>query len=147
MLSFSYDLDEAHDLVQETWVRAYAKRATYAGTGTLLGWLYAVCRNVCRAAVSSGSQRQRLATEAGGWEVTELQGPDRAAERGCLRDSIHQALAELPERERDIVILRLLEGRSTRETAEVLGCAEGTVKAALHHAIKKLERSMEVWQR
>ena len=52
---------------------------------------------------------------------------------------------ELPERERDIVVLRMLYQRSIRETAEALGCAEGTVKAALHHALKKLQNSMEVW--
>jgi RNA polymerase sigma factor (sigma-70 family) len=54
---------------------------------------------------------------------------------------------ELPDRERDVVILRMLEGRSTREAAEALGCAEGTVKATLSHALKKLHSSMEIWVR
>ncbi len=52
---------------------------------------------------------------------------------------------DLPERERDVVVLRMLYERSTRETAEVLGCAEGTVKSTLPHALKKLQVSMEVW--
>ncbi|MFQ5890586.1 MAG: RNA polymerase sigma factor, partial [Gemmatimonadota bacterium] len=45
--SFAADVEEAHDLVQETWRRAFEKRRTYRGSGTLSGWLYAVCRSVC----------------------------------------------------------------------------------------------------
>ena len=52
---------------------------------------------------------------------------------------------DLSESERDVVVLRMLEQRSTRETADALRCAEGTVKATLHHALKKLQHSMEVW--
>ncbi len=58
---------------------------------------------------------------------------------------VRTALMDLSERERDVVVLRMLEQRSTHETADALRCAEGTVKATLHHALKKLQHSMEVW--
>ena len=73
------------------------------------------------------------------------QDPHLDAEHSALHESINRALMELPERERDVVVLRMLYQRSTREAAEALGCAEGTVKAALHHALKKLQNSMEAW--
>ena len=66
-------------------------------------------------------------------------------ERSALRESINRALMEIPERERDVVVLRMLHERSTQETAAAFGCAEGTVKSTLHHALKKLQVSMEVW--
>ncbi len=73
--------------------------------------------------------------------------PGDEAERAELRASIKWALLELPARQRDVVILRLLQGLSTREVAERLRIAEGTVKATLNHGLKKLRNSMEVWTR
>jgi RNA polymerase sigma-70 factor (ECF subfamily) len=45
----------------------------------------------------------------------------------------------LPERQREVLLLRLIEGMSTAETARLLQCAEGTVKATLHHATRRLQ--------
>jgi RNA polymerase sigma-70 factor (ECF subfamily) len=144
---FATDLDEAHDLLQEAWQRAYEKRSAYTGTGTLIGWLYAVCRNVCLSAVEKRRSREQLMPNAHDLALSPPPHPDDIAEDAELGQSINRAIMELPERERDVVVLRLVEQRSTRETAEMLGCAEGTVKAALHHAVKKLQTSMEVWVR
>ncbi len=145
--SFSRDLDEAHDLLQETWQRAYVKRKSFRGDGSLFAWLYAVCRNVCLADLGRRRARGRLSEEFDPLEATAPSNPAMTAERGQLSRFVHRAVMDLPERERAVVILRLLEGLTTRETAAALGCAEGTVKAALHHALKKLEATMEAWVR
>lgn len=144
---FSRDLDEAHDLLQETWQRAYAKRKSYRGEGSIFAWLYSVCRNVCLAETGKRSVRDGLSDDLDRLEVPGSSHPGEAAERAQLNRFVHRAVSELPKRERAVVILRLLEGYTTRETADALGCAEGTVKAALHHALKKLETLMEVWVR
>ena len=47
-------------------------------------------------------------------------------------------IEQLPDRQRDAIVYRLIEGRSTKETAELMGCAEGTVKALLHHAVQRV---------
>ncbi len=142
---FAADLDDAHDLLQEMWHRAYEKRQSFVGSGTLLGWLYAVSRTVCLTVVERRVSRDRLGGAAAQTAAMIQQDPHLVAEHSALRESINRAVMELPERERDIVVLRMLYQRSTRETAEALGCAEGTVKAALHHALKKLQNSMEAW--
>lgn len=144
---FAGDLDEAHDLLQETWRRVFEKRATYLGQGTLAGWFYVVCRNVCLAAAQKSKSRGGVALDPEVLSGATPADPARDAEQARLRLSIGEALMALPARERDVVILRMLEQRSTRETAEALGCAEGTVKATLHHAMKKLRDSMKVWVR
>ncbi len=142
---FAADADEAHDLVQRTWHRAYQRRRAYSGSGTLLGWLYAVCRNECLGEARSRETRERWEQRAAAARATT--DPHQELERIELHRSIWRALMELPARERDVVILRMLEQHSTRETARLLGCAEGTVKAALHHALQKLKGPMEVWVR
>lgn len=141
-LSYARDADDAHDLVQETWSRAYAKRVSYSGAGTILGWLYAICRNVCR---SRARRAHHAIASADAVAVTLT--PDVETERAELRRRLHDAIGQLPDRERDVVVLRMVEGRSTREAAAIMGCAEGTIKAALHHAVKKLQAAMEVWTR
>ena len=140
-------MDEAHDLVQDTWRRAYQTRASFTGAGTLIGWLLAVSRSVCRSALEKRRSREGLPVEGGVLMGRPSPTPDQATEQAEIRRSVAAALMELPPRQRDVVILRMLEQRSTREAAQILKCAEGTVKAALHHALKKLESHLEVWTR
>ena len=64
--------------------------------------------------------------------------PPGLLERLSLREALMDAVLELSERQREVVLLRLVEGRSTAEAAELLECAEGTVKATLHQATLKL---------
>lgn len=142
---FASDVDDAHDLLQDMWHRAYDKRHSFSGSGTLLGWLYAISRSMGLAAGKKQTLRDRVAVEHAYHIGEPPVSPDLAAERAELRTSLGEALVELPEREREVVILRMIEQRSTRETATALDCAEGTVKAALHHALKKLQTSMEAW--
>ncbi len=142
---FAADSDGAHDLLQDMWRRAYEKRRTFRGTSTLIGWLYAICRNLGLAAARKRVFRESVALDPADHTGSQPDTPDVATEHAELRVSINRALMDLPDRERDVVVLRLLDGKSTRETSQVLSCAEGTVKAALHHALKKLQSSMEVW--
>ncbi len=137
--------DDAEDLVQETWQLVYRKRETFRGTGTLLGWIYSVARNVCL-----GRQRRVAARSAASPDPELHMGAGAASAELIVEDAefrrdLNAAIMQLPDRERDVVILRLLEQRTTLETASVLGCAEGTVKAALHHAVGKLRMSIKEW--
>lgn len=143
--SFATDDDDAHDLLQETWRRAWQRRETFRSTGSIQGWLYAVCRSVC---LSHRAKRSRVDVPAavGALAAPESASPAAAAEQSELRAAIHLALMELPERERDVAWLRLVDGFTIRETAEALSIADGTVKATLHHAIRKLRTSMEQWR-
>lgn len=141
--SFAVDGDDAHDLVQEAWQRAFARREDYTGRGTLVGWILAILRSVCLKAVSSRASAARRPTAASIGDPAP--DPLSETEQADLARAVHEALLELPDRERDVVYLRFIAQRSTRETAETLGCAEGTVKATLNHAMKKLQRLMKVW--
>ncbi len=138
--------DDAEDLVQETWQLVYRKREAFRGTGTLLGWIYSIARNVCLG------RRRRVVARSAALPDPELHMGARAAsaelvvEDADFRRDLNSAIMQLPERERDVVILRLVEQRSTRETATTLDCAEGTVKAALHHAVHKLRVTIKEWE-
>ena len=149
--SFADGPDEADDLVQEVWQRVLARRATYRGTGSFRGWLHKVARTVCvdhargRASRRTAQQRVeahvRAAVEADARaqaDAATSTTPDDRLEEESLRTRVRRAVEALPPRQREVVTLRILEGLSTRETADVMECAEGTVKAALSHALAKL---------
>jgi RNA polymerase sigma-70 factor, ECF subfamily len=122
---------DPHDLLQDVWVRVYERRATFDGRGSFLGWLLSVARSV---AVSALRAQSRAPIGSSPQNVPGHHDPDAVFLRAELRD----AILELPERQRDVIVLRLIEGLSTRETATRLECAEGTVKALLHQATRKL---------
>ncbi|MFQ5740714.1 MAG: RNA polymerase sigma factor [Acidobacteriota bacterium] len=122
--------EEALDLLQEVWKKAYQKRAAFRGHGSVLGWLLSICP-------TSRLNLIRRDDPAGLPSLSrEVRNPESLLERARERRAVRRAVLELPERQRDVVVLRLIEGYSVRETAGVLNCAEGTVKATLHQALR-----------
>jgi len=140
---YARDLAEAQDLVQETWRLAFLRRNDYRGDGSLVGWLLAIARNVARAHVRTPAAARETSL---GEELESVADPGGEPASLELRRALLDAVADLPERERETLIQRLVLGSSTRETARHLGCAEGTVKAALSHAVAKLKLAMKEWK-
>jgi RNA polymerase sigma-70 factor, ECF subfamily len=135
--SFARDADDAQDLLQETWIRAYQKRQTYAG-GSFMAWLCALCRNVCIDRYRREHTRERLLLFESDFEPPPSKSSDDRLDLGRIIESI----TDLPPRQRDAITYRLIEGYSTSETARRMDCAEGTVKALVHHAITALRAAL-----
>jgi RNA polymerase sigma-70 factor, ECF subfamily len=128
------------DLLQDVWLRAFHKRKGFDGRGSLFGWLLTVCRTVGLAATARRGEFVHV-EHIDQLGATDDPGPthDRKSEYERLR----AAIDALPPRQREVVLLRITEDRSTAEAARILGCAEGTVKASLHSAINKLQAMLE----
>jgi RNA polymerase sigma factor (sigma-70 family) len=128
------------DLLQDVWLRAFQKRRGFDGRGSLFGWLLTICRTVGLASVARRG------------DTVDIENIDQIASSDDLEPAIHRklehgrlraAIESLPARQREVVLLRVTEDRSTAESARILGCAEGTVKASLHAAIHKLQQMLE----
>jgi RNA polymerase sigma-70 factor (ECF subfamily) len=130
---------EATDLLQEVWLRAFQKRRGFDGRGSLFGWLLTICRTVGMAAITRPAAFTPL-NAADHVAVAEQLEP--AIERRIEYQRVRLAVDELPPRQREVLLLRITEERSTAETAQILGVAEGTVKASLHAAIHKLQEML-----
>jgi RNA polymerase sigma-70 factor (ECF subfamily) len=149
--SYAADSDEALDLLQQTWLRTFRQRRSFAGRGSLAGWIMAIARNTALDAVRARQHRPADAGARGAaepWEAVspESRSTERELERVELGRALDEALLQLPERQRDVVVFRLVEGRSVWDTARLMGCAEGTVKATLHHALTSLKRTLMEWR-
>lgn len=134
------DADEARELAQRTWVRAFEKRRSFAGHGPLFAWLLSICRSLFHDGLRAQQREARLVAAMAAAGHSDCDGKEDSveSERSYLSSQLADAVGALPPQQRDVLMLRLFEGCSTRETAARLSVAEGTVKAALHHALRKL---------
>jgi RNA polymerase sigma-70 factor, ECF subfamily len=139
---------DPEDLVQETYLRAYAGFGSFRG-GNARAWLAAICLNVAR---SQARRRRRRP-----WEVPAPAWPEVLARpradggegvadvadvviAGLDAERVAGCLARLPEPQRVCIVLVDVAGYTAMEAAEVLGCPRGTVLARVHRGRRRLAR-------
>lgn len=147
------DREEAWDVAQEAFIRAYQALPSYRGQSAFYTWLYRIVMNVAfDRARSRGAQGRAFGTERVPEEDWERvlrdqnpgdEAPDAKAARLEQRQKIVQALDTLPEHHRKIVMLSDLEGLSYREIADTLEIPMGTVMSRLHNARKRLRDALK----
>lgn len=135
--------DEAEDLAQETWVVAYQERHTFQGRSPLLSWLMTICRSRFLSKCRTVERRELLLEErASDFPGSSSSGHDVPADP-LARRRLAEALSELPERQRDVIIMRLVQDLSTSDCAARLGVAEGTIKSSLSRGLAALRPLLE----
>jgi RNA polymerase sigma-70 factor, ECF subfamily len=146
------DRDEAADATQEVFVRVMRSVVGFRGEAAFGTWLHKVTVNVCLTALRKRSKARAAGMVAGGtafalpgeeWQVASASvSPLEAAETADMLARSEAALAELPEDARAVVVLRDIEGLSTKEVAELLGVSENVVKVRLHRAHARLRAEL-----
>ena len=142
--SFASEDQGAEDLVQETWVIAFQKFSRRPPDEAILSWLHSITLNLGKGLARRRKRRALLRMQ---WatalpsHTTEVNAP--SISRHLANRRLWSCIAELPELQRQCVLLRVVEGMSTAEAAEAMGRAEGTVKASLHRGLEKLRKELE----
>jgi RNA polymerase sigma-70 factor (ECF subfamily) len=141
--------EDALDLSQEAFARAFRARATLDPERPFFAWLYQVIWRLCLNHMRDHSNRSRIAESQGPWLVGRMHGrvgdsPSVAAERSELRHRIEAAVERLTDREREVFVLREFEQRSYREISQLAGIPIGTVMSRLYAARKRLAVELEV---
>ncbi|AFZ67377.1 RNA polymerase sigma factor [Deinococcus peraridilitoris] len=134
--------DEALDLTQEVFYRAWRSIATFRAGERVLPWLYQIARNT----QIERHRRKQLprfsieeASEEVGFEaVSHHRSPVQAAESVDAAERVQRALTELPLEYREAVVLRFVEDLSYDEIAQLQGCAVGTAKSRVFRAKEML---------
>jgi len=136
------DEDGAADATQETFVKAVRGLARFRGDAAFRTWLLSIALNEARGAL----RRDRRRRETGIDGVGPLADRDDPAGRAALRDAarrVRERVAELPEKQRLAVTLRIDEGLSFREIGEIIGSSEGAARVNYHHGIRRLREQLE----
>jgi RNA polymerase sigma-70 factor, ECF subfamily len=122
---------DADDLFQETWLRVVRARRRFDPRRRFSTWLFQIANNLCR------DRFRRSGAAARGQAAFAAEPPPGAPDPG-LRMDLARLLAALPERLREVLVLRYYRDLGEREIAEVLGIPAGTVKSRLHAALQAL---------
>jgi RNA polymerase sigma-70 factor (ECF subfamily) len=143
---FVNDHDGAEDIAQEAFVRAFKALGSFRQEAQFSTWLYRIIMNVSMNRIKQEHRRlQREVPVESGRECSADPGPD-AAVGDDLRSHVERALHELPTLQRAVVILRHLDGLSTKQVSGILHCSEGTVKTHLFRGMEKLRKRLQYLQ-
>ncbi|HWJ61286.1 MAG TPA: sigma-70 family RNA polymerase sigma factor [Acidimicrobiales bacterium] len=134
------DDDDARDVVQDAYLRAYRSIGSFRGDAQFTTWLYRITAN-CASTHLGRRRRHRhdeLDEEVDVPDVKPEHDPQAAADGALLRHQLEDAIAQLPPRLRAVVVLRDIYDLSHAEIAEHLGISESAAKVRLHRARRRL---------
>jgi RNA polymerase sigma-70 factor (ECF subfamily) len=133
--------EEADEAAQRAFVRAWKARAGFRGASSIRTWLIRITLNVARSMLQVSRKSEA--------DVSQLERiPDARADSEArlrkrqARERVREAVAKLPPRQREAVVLKVFSEMTCREAAEVMELSEGAVKAHLHQAVGNLRRLM-----
>ena len=141
--------EDARDVCQETFLRAFRALGGFKGQAKFSSWLYRITLNLCRDWIRR-ERRQPLAQAPEGVDLIELAGeaePTESIEELVARKEIGaavaRAMAELPEEQRTAIVLKEYHGLTFQEIADMLDCPLSTVKTRLYQGLTVLRRQLE----
>jgi RNA polymerase sigma-70 factor (ECF subfamily) len=137
------DIDFAHDVVQETFVRVWEHRESLKPHLSFLAYLLRISRNLVRDSVKHRKIREKLESALPPPALSEGDDPGEAFQLNALRERISViANRDLTERCREVFFLSRLEGKTHQEIAELLDLSVRTVEHHIGHAMKVLRKNL-----
>ena len=138
--------EDALEVAQETFLRAYRKIGGFQGGSSFYTWIYRIGVNL---AIDTQRRQKRNPLDFrdsmdGVFESQNEVARDPFAEEHDreLREGLIKAINDLTPEHKAVIVLRTVEGLSYKEIAAILGCSEGTVMSRLHYARKKLQEKL-----
>ena len=148
-LSLVGSREDALDLSQEAFVRAYRSRGTIDPERPFYAWLYQILRRLCFNFLRDRRTRRQTLEASASWladDAADRSGPDpaEALAREERRRLVAAAIEGLPAREREVLALKEFEGLTYKEIASLVGVPIGTVMSRLYAARQRLAQALEV---
>jgi RNA polymerase sigma-70 factor, ECF subfamily len=156
ILRFTRDAAAAEDVLQETFLRLIKSADNYERQAKFTTWLYTIARNLCVDASRRQKHRKVASLDAPIGDEDGAALIDMVADAGAnvdrkvigreLAKRIQEAVAALPEEQREIFVLREIADLQFNEIAEIVGCPENTVKSRMRYALEKLREALEEYR-
>ena len=135
--------EDAMDLSQEAFIRAYRNIKHLKPDRRFFPWFYQILKNLCISHLRKRRYRQTSSLDGENCPevaaTTDYFSPEVVAGRNELKDKVWQAIGKLDDKHREVIILRHFQNMSYEQIAEALYCNKGTVTSRLYYARKKLE--------
>ena len=140
------EADGAEDMLQEAFLTVARTARTYEPRGRFRAWLMRIVRNLCLNRIQAERVRRRVVAQSGldiVQPASREPSPPERLERDERMDRVRRLIGELPERQREALVLYAFERMSYREIGEALDAPMGTVKTLIHRARAALARALE----
>lgn len=145
-LRMTSNSEDAQDMTQEAFIKAFNSLSNFRGESKFSVWLYRIVNNVCLDFLRSKNRRPTvsLSVEDDEGEETQIdiadesQSPERLLDKTLTRESVRRGLEQMPPEYRQILLLREIQGLSYDEISQALDLEVGTVKSRIFRARKKL---------
>ena len=139
--------EDALDLSQEAFVRAYRNMKRFNPKWGFFPWFYQILKNLCINHLRNRRAEGRSLEQLAAHEPTSARGdcfaPDAVAERNETKDRVWAAIGKLDDKHREVIILRHFQHLSYEQIAQSLFCNKGTVMSRLYYAHKKLKEILD----
>jgi RNA polymerase sigma-70 factor, ECF subfamily len=136
--------EDAVESAQRVFVKLYGQLGSFDRRSAFTTWLYRVVTNESLNLLRKRRVRRWFSIDESDQSmVTTDNNPLEALLEVERKERLLEALDTLPDRQRAVFVLRMMEGRSYAEISEILGVSEGSLKASFFHAVKKLSTRME----
>jgi len=146
-LHYTGNAEDARDIVQETFVRAFRAVGQFRGDSALATWLTRIAMNLClnlrrdrRTATNLLDQREESVRE--NMPPVAPRGPEEELGRREMAERIQRLVSTLPRRERMAFVMKFYNDMKIREISEAMSISEGTVKSFLHRAVVTLRKAL-----
>ncbi len=144
---FLGDMKECEDLLQETFLRVYRNRHSYRRIAKYSTWLYTIAGNLARSEYRKRKRRRLYSLQSVNRDDEEYEveipdeqfSPDKHTESTIQDHHIQEALKQIPEEFREVVVLRDVQNLAYEEIAEITGLPMGTVKSRINRGRTKLQ--------
>lgn len=143
-------IEDAEDISQEAFAIVYAQIAKFRGESSFKTWFYRIVLNLCRRYYRKNQlisiiplhflDKEREEKEI---DIKVDSTPESELSAKQIGKSIMTAITKLPIKQREVFVMKHLKGMKISEIAEILGCAEGTVKTHLFRAIQNLQERLK----
>lgn len=151
--------DRAEELLQDVFLRVVQRSGDFKGESRFSTWLYTIARNTCidhgrkmqfRRHRSLDAPIRGRDSEEGPSLLDRTEGREPSAHRGAirneLRDTIADAVAQLPDEQREVFLMRQVSHLPFKQIADIVGVPENTVKSRMRYALERLQEALAEYE-
>ncbi|MDE5629179.1 MAG: RNA polymerase sigma factor [Muribaculaceae bacterium] len=132
--------DDADDLLQNTFLKAWSSLENFRGDAKLSTWLYKIAINESLSFLERERKHRHLSIDDEEVSVAEPLAPETIPDGEELSRMLHAAIATLPEKQRIVFGMKYFDDMKYEDMSEILGTSVGALKASYHLAVKKIEQ-------
>lgn len=151
VVRFVHDTQEAQDVAQEAFIKAYRALGNFRGDSAFYTWLYRIAINTAKNYLVAKGRRppdtdvsvEDAEFYEGGHALKDIESPERALLRDEIEAAVHKAIKNLPEDLRTAVTLREFDGLSYEDIGKVMQCPVGTVRSRIFRAREAIDKVLQ----